>query len=35
MEVAGPENVPEWTGTQDALRLESLVCFLLFLNYIN
>ena len=35
MEVAGPENVPEWTGTRDALCLESLVCFLLFLNYIN
>ena len=35
MEVAGLENVLEWTGTQDALRLKSLVCFLLFLNYIN
>ena len=35
MEVAGPENVLEWTGTQDASRLESLVYFLLFLNYIN
>ena len=35
MAVAGLEKGPEWIGTQDVMRLESLVCFLLFLNYVN